>query len=415
MPKILIMGAAFAPNRGSAAMLEATIQTLRTIIPEADFAVLSPFPDSDSEFAEQSGVRVVRYDRNKLLLVNVLCRSLLRRIFRVNGTSAVNPAVKALLEEFCEADVVLDLSGDGFSDEHGAVQSLLSCYDICISVSFGKPFVIYAQSIGPFNSMLTRALSRYWLNKVALLLVRENVTRQYLRAIGVTNAITTTADSAFLLRQAPERTIQAIFLKENIDANSKPLIGISVSSLMQEQREKTVDDHHRNRYVALMASLADYFAEHLNARIILVSHVIRRNGIDDRFVASQILKMVNKKSSVAVVSHEYTAAELKGIIAHCDLFVGGRMHANIAALSTCVPTLALAYSPKSYGIMQQFGLGEFVVNYDTVTLEELISKTNDLWNRRDFVRSMLSRRLELVKKCAAENAALVKKLIEAQP
>ena len=38
------------------------------------------------------------------------------------------------------------------------------------------------------------------------------------------------------------------------------------------------------------------------------------------------------------------------------------MHANIAATSMCVPTLAIAYSHKFYGIMKMLQLDEYVMD-----------------------------------------------------
>lgn len=57
-----------------------------------------------------------------------------------------------------------------------------------------------------------------------------------------------------------------------------------------------------------------------------------------------------------------TAAQYKSIISRCDMFIGARTHATIAAYSTCVPTLVIGYSVKSKGIAKDiFGTDEGLV------------------------------------------------------
>ena len=45
---------------------------------------------------------------------------------------------------------------------------------------------------------------------------------------------------------------------------------------------------------------------------------------------------------------------IKGYISRCELFIGARTHATIAAYSTGVPTLVLGYSVKARGIAYRF-------------------------------------------------------------
>ncbi|NIN03283.1 MAG: polysaccharide pyruvyl transferase, partial [Hydrotalea flava] len=72
--------------------------------------------------------------------------------------------------------------------------------------------------------------------------------------------------------------------------------------------------------------------------------------------------------------------ELKGIIGRCDLFIGARMHSNIASISMHVPTVALAWSHKYHGIMKMVEQEKYVCDIRTTTFNELVSKINDAWS-----------------------------------
>ena len=59
---------------------------------------------------------------------------------------------------------------------------------------------------------------------------------------------------------------------------------------------------------------------------------------------------------------------IKGYISRCELFIGARTHATIAAYSTGVPTLVLGYSVKARGIAKDlFGTEEnYVIPVQTI-------------------------------------------------
>ena len=81
------------------------------------------------------------------------------------------------LREYADADVIVDISMDLYSDSFGAVSVLEHTKDLMLSVLSGKPVVIWAQSLGPFRSKLTSWLVKIVLNRVALITVREEISK----------------------------------------------------------------------------------------------------------------------------------------------------------------------------------------------------------------------------------------------
>ena len=167
----------------------------------------------------------------------------------------------------------------------------------------------------------------------------------------------------------------------------------------------------------LIKEICNYLTKELDATVLLVSHVIfpkgwsGAEGDDGRIMAQTVYQHVSNKDKVKPVVGEYTTEEIKGIIGQCDLFIGMKMHANIAALSQGVPSIGLSYSYKFRGIMGMLGQEECICDCATVTLEEVISKINSVWEKRESIREELESKLAGVKELSLANGELAKEII----
>jgi polysaccharide pyruvyl transferase WcaK-like protein len=87
------------------------------------------------------------------------------------------------------------------------------------------------------------------------------------------------------------------------------------------------------------------------------------------------------------------------------------MHANISALSTYVPTVAIAWHHKYYGIMKNLKQEKYVFNIKTMTLNDLFNQVNDAWNKREEIRRTLKKRIKTQQELALLNGKLVKEFL----
>jgi polysaccharide pyruvyl transferase WcaK-like protein len=160
-----------------------------------------------------------------------------------------------------------------------------------------------------------------------------------------------------------------------------------------------------------MCQVVDGLVEKLGATVVLIPHDTDPM-LDDRVVARRIAENVKHSAKVKVIDGMYTAPELKAIIGLCDLFVGGKMHANIAALTMCVPTVALQYGHKFHGIMSLLGQDEYVC--DQLTVHEVMSKAEHAWSNRASVSAELTTKATILKKRSLENAVLAADLLSSR-
>jgi polysaccharide pyruvyl transferase WcaK-like protein len=274
---------------------------------------------------------------------------------------------------------------------------------------------VYAESIGPFHKRQNQLLAKFMFDRFSLITVRETLSKDCLDALGVKNPnIFVTADSAFLLKPAPFSRINEILTHEGITKSASPIIGMSVSSIISKYGfpDLSVEKKY-GYYVALMSQIVDYLTKKYGATVVFVPHVIDPQGSDDRVVAEDICRLLKDKSKVYSIKTEYTCDELKGIISQCDLFIGARMHATIAATSMTVPTIAIAYSQKTHGIIgSMLGYEKYVLDIADLNYDNLVSVIDDAWANRGKIKSDLSKKIAQIKTKSRLNNVLVKKLID---
>ena len=397
MVKILIIGAHSLMSIGMHAMAISTMTALNRSIPDAEFTILSVCPEIEHNLYDKYGfnLRVVKYDESLLKL---------KLIFR-------------MLREYVSADIIIGMYGDALIDVTVGSTILYSC-SILLASLLRKPFVLYPQSIGPFKTKLTMFLAKFALNRATSITAREEITKNYFQEIGVNKpAIYLTADMAFILQPAPQERIKEIFLKEGISKDNNLLIGMNISQLINYRSKNSKVERE---YIELMAQVADYLITNLKATIIFIPHSIyqkeimdsRRDREDDIIAVNEAFAKVKNKHKVAAITSNYTSEELKGIIGRCVLFIGARMHANIAAISMCIPTISIAYSIKAPGIMEMVGLEKYVCDFRTVTFAELRSKIDDILSNREKIVEKMAPKIKNLKESVWLNVKLVKDLLD---
>ena len=401
MTKILITNTNCSWNKGSAAQVISTSKILKKNITDADFTLISTRPELDSK-CRKHGITVIGYSSKKkhtgYCFLYYLLRSLFLCVFwlifrKIGLDIKIN---ERLLREYIKTDLVINLAGDSFRGGILGV-SIIIDLSIILGLILKKPVVIYSQSIGPFKS-LTKPLAKFCLKRVDLITVREEITKNYLKELGIGD-VHLTADCAFLLE--PDcKTVKRIFESEGIIKNDNPFIGISASEFM---------DRTNKNYVVLMQKIVDYLIEKLNAQVVFVPHVTGIDGYyDDRDVNKKICALSKNTDKIKLIKGDYTPEQLKGIIGEFDLFIGSRMHANIASTSMYVPTIAIAWSHKYYGIMKMLGQKKYVWDFKKMTFKELYYTINDAWENKEKIKKSLETKVEKQKKLALFSAELVK-------
>ncbi len=111
------------------------------------------------------------------------------------------------------------------------------------------------------------------------------------------------------------------------------------------------------------------------------------------------MRLNHLSSKISLLENQYDSAEIKYIIGNCKYFIGARTHSTIAALSSFIPTLSLAYSTKARGINKDlFGHEEYVLDISNITSKTLMTSFQKIVNEEIEIKEILGNKIFLIKR-----------------
>lgn len=414
-------------NKGDAAILLGTFRCLR-MLDYAEISLLSSNPEFERKRCDMKIISTVENASKKRAFVIKVFKFmipsfqhlLLAILYRISGRHLNNKKLimkSNIWEEYCNCDVIVAGLDDSFTTLYGPGPFLTNFYTIFLGKLLRKKVVLYGSSIGPFKNRLYETLGRYIIKKVDLVTLREEISYDYLKKIGVKNpAMYVTADLAFALDPAPTEKVRKIMSVEGINKKGNPLIGMSLSQIISRWAFPEIKNtwEKYDKFIKIMAQVVDHLIKKLQATIVFVPHSLGPNkGNDDRIAHKDIFKLIKNKNDVILIENEYSPGELRGLIGQFDLFIGARTHSVISAAIMCVPFVALKYeSFKTQGIISKMlGCEDLVDDIKNLDYDTLISKIDDAWNNREKIKSELEFKMDDIKERALLNAKLMRNLI----
>jgi len=268
------------------------------------------------------------------------------RVADLDGRFMIDPRGYFALAR--RSDIVVDIgAGDSFADIYGAGRLKRMFALKFLTHLAGTPLVVAPQTIGPFTKRWSKLLARLSLRLSALVATRDAMSTRALRDLGYRGQTIEASDVALRLPYDPPaaRALEGPFK-----------VGINVSGLLMAGGYTGKNELGLGLdYPSLMHDLILYF-QGSGAEVHLVPHVIVRSGrmvAEDDYRASEHLAADLPGTILAPAFT--TPSEAKSYIAGMDFFMGARMHACIAAFSSGVPVIPMAYSRKFEGLFGSIG------------------------------------------------------------
>lgn len=408
--KILITGHDSFHNKGCQALIYTTTQILKGVFPDASFDIFSWDPEYDSYHCNGNSVKCnfIRHrfqvnefsNRNRLWLLVSRFGIKTHKILRVK---------QDFYNSIKGSDMVVVSGGDILGD-YGESAIKHYFFPVAVASALKKPIYIFAQSISPARNKKLLEFTRNHLNKVDLITVRERVSYDYLKSLNIRSPFYLTADPAFLLSAAPEKRMNEILNAEGISGDSGLTVGISASEALTNW-----GGFDQSLFLGIMASVCDTMVEDYNARLIFVPHVAYPDNPrnDDRIIGGKIRDLMTEKQSAFLIKGDYSCQELKAVISKCDIFIGARTHSTIASTSQLIPTLALAYSIKATGIMEQIYDSDIsVLDAKNISKTNLLKRIDYLISNREKIKNHMSARMEKIVELSRRNGQLAKEIFK---
>jgi polysaccharide pyruvyl transferase WcaK-like protein len=178
---------------------------------------------------------------------------------------------------------------------------------------------------------------------------------------------------------------------------------------------KYVTNGDRARWIQICAEIVNGVRKLTQRDILLIPHVTSNVPMADDAVllAAVAERAARGNARVLCAPGTLSAAEYKWLISQCCVFAGARTHATIAAFSTGVPTLSLAYSAKAHGINHDlFGSQDYCLSAaEAAEPEQVVNRIKRVLVEADSIRTCLRRALPGVVERAFSAGALLRQMI----
>ena len=412
---IAITAACFSGNKGAAAMLQSSIKQLREKYGERlNIYLMSTYPAADRRLIKEmpekyDNIKVVNAKPERLLFLSfplAILYSFMRYI----------PVLKKLLQKdkiikaYSACDLVIDEAGISFVDSRGFVMNTYAFVCGAVPMLCGTPVVKYSQALGTFKNPWNRLLAKWLLPKYKLICARGKITEENLAAIGITENVRLCADGAFSMPDSEYWTQRVNRLCEEDDFYKKPVIALSVSSVVQGKCEKLSRDYK---------SIMTQFVNRLNdsgSNVLIIANAAREGSEkprnNDLIICGEVYEGVRDKSRVRWYPKEMSPEEIRELISHCKALVASRFHAMIGALEKCVPTLLIGWSHKYKEVLDMFGLGEYAVDFSELELDSLETAFDSFIAENDKIREQIRNALPQVMESSKSNIRLIGDVID---
>ncbi len=406
--KILVIEAYSAANIGSGALVENSVRLLRKNFPGAEIEILAQNPESIN--------KLTGLPCHHELITLPLSRTRLRQLCWLVATGAwmmvhllatqcrrigipVSPSLytfdsqtMAAIQKVQGADMVVSVGAERINDNfYKAI--LFSLFMLWMVQAYGKFLVLFPQTIGPFHFSITRFLAASVLARCDVLFLRDRKSRDIVEEIGVRGPIVIdTCDVAVLQPALDANSARALLRQAGVPDDERPLIGMSVMRWSYIKAEGTSG---YEEYKRAIATVADEWIEQKGARVLFVATNVLTEGCreDDVSAAREIQALMRHGDRAVVLSAVYSPAEMKGLMGLLELCLVTRMHACIFSTGIYTPTLSINYQFKLKEYMGLMGLGEYTLDIDRVTSDNLRDLMERAWKARAQNREVLKRHI----------------------
>ncbi|OUQ51590.1 hypothetical protein B5E60_12240 [Alistipes sp. An116] len=391
MNQIVFMGNGSPENGGCEAITKGTIEILNRTIP--NFSYIDSYFNYEkpsNTICRNNSFDPVDYPK-RWSLRWFLLQCCLHISNRLTGWLLFSRHKKAIKD----AAAVLSLGGDNYSLDYGVPTRFIAMGEY-VKRQHTK-FVIWGASIGPFEhgSNFEKTIAKHFNQDVDLILVREEVSRQYLDSIGVRNNVFVVADPAFMMK--PEDCAAKVSLPQEY-------ICINFSDLMA----KYVTNGDVSKWIEICAHAIDEIYDLLGKKMVFIPHVK-----SDYEFGQRILAQSKAKNAVILVDKNLNAAEMKWIISKSLCNIACRTHSTIASFSTGVPTVSLGYSIKSKGLNQQmYGHEKFLIYKEEISPAAIRNCVKFIFENLDEVRCQLEEKTKLILSESCKAGEILMSLID---
>jgi colanic acid/amylovoran biosynthesis protein len=405
-------------NIGNYYIIETSVRELHRVFPGAE--IVTTFQLTD-EFCQREKISCLPMELFYSWSENDLNNSLSELgIAQIYHDTAKLVSTTPFIEEVMKSGLVIDFSGEmwgAHAEPVGKNRFLVGLVKDRVAQLLNKPVVLLAGSQGPFTDENTLDFAKLVFKNFKVVANREATSYELLMNNGfdVSN-VKNFACPAFLFEPKSDSEMSEIYKTENISTPLKKTVGYVLCGFNFIEGPYDKQPRRDEEFVSF-AETVEFIVNNLGARVVLMSH---QNGFllspnfklingRDYPIVKQLQSVVQKRGKiknmedVLCLNVPYTPKETKAIIKQFDMFVSGRVHAFVAAVSQNIPTVLITrghggISHRNIGFAKSVGLEGYIA--DPKSSRDMIQKINNCWFSRDELRDRLKTTIPEVQRIA---------------
>ena len=306
-------------------------------------------------------------------------KSKIKRLFKIQRFLYVSNIYK-------QVDYIFDIGqGDSFADIYGKKRFDWIFAQYKLGRKYNKPYCILPQTIGPFKNEEIRKQAIKGIEWAKCVMVRDKQSFDYVKEMLPNKEVHEIIDVAFFMP----------YVKKVFDS-SFIHVGLNISALLWNGGY-TRDNQFglKSDYQQLIKDIIKYFLCLNNVKLHLIPHVVGgERHIENDYAVSYDLYEEFNHPNLVLAPLFLDPVIAKGYIAGMDFFMGARMHSTIAAFSSGVPVVPMAYSRKFNGLFNDTLQYHFVTDLKESINEEILLNIKKFYTERYKLKEIIDDRLK---------------------
>lgn len=362
-------------NRGCVALSYTSIYLIDKVLSDAEIKYKLYMPDSGFN---EKGVKSISV-KGKNVPYTVINHALSYGVKGKLKSFAHYNDHKTSCRIFKEADFILDIGqGDSFADIYGKERFDSINLIHREAMKLHKPYCLLPQTVGPFKDDAIRAEAVKAISNADIVMTRDKQSYDYTKQIAPQQKnLKEYIDVAFFLPYTRQH-----FDKDFIH------VGLNISALLwhggytQNNQFGLKDDYQKT-----VREIISYFLSMPNVKLHLIPHVVgSERHIENDYAVSFDLQKEFNNPNLILSPLFLSPVDAKDYISGMDFFMGARMHSTIAAFSSGVPVIPMAYSRKFNGLFIDTLSYNHMADLKTDTSNEVLDKIKDAFTNRSLLK-----------------------------
>ncbi len=382
--KFLVTGLCMRGNKGGPAIALSLNEQLKRYLPEASFTYAVPGGQTfahEQQWAQYYGVDVIEELSPHDFIPRMKLQTNFSNLRRFRTWFATLQASDALLEMSA-----ISYAGPPARSSKYDLSRRFRFFLLCQLAR--KKLLAWTQSYGPFSTPLVRAMASLDLRQQPIIFCRGDICRAEVKQLLPNKEAHSYPDVAVTLPY--ERAVGYELVQKFAPlADFSKLVTISPSAVIHSKT------HQRDDGLSHL-DLLSAFCQRLIGQgwyVLIVPHTYHPQNpnplVCDHALSVDLSKRL-PTASHGFVDSDLSPVDLKSIISTAHIHIGGRYHSIIAALSSSVPCISLAWHSKYQDIMQMYGVEEYTLDSMNVTS---IEQLDLLFDKIVLARAQLAEQL----------------------